>query len=187
MTNTQEPTKPKSNSVSTNVAQKRIIKINQCPTLSNNSTLTYHIGCDEGDDDKSIYFRINANTGGGFFNDEWIALTDIQQAFDKWSVDNPLTSFVLNGLFKGRSANSPAFLMAILKEEKIVVTLKGKHRSHEYQGSDEFIEDMNKMITDGIDLKVEVDTDKKSAKSVKGNASDTKRSTHSSKPQLKSA
>ena len=119
------------------VAQKRIIKINQCPTLSNNSTLTYHIGCD--DDDQTIHFRIFSNTGVGFFNNEWIAFTDIQAAFEKWPVDNPLTSFALNDIFTGKSANSPAFLMAVLKEEMIVVTLKGKHRSHEYQGSDEFL------------------------------------------------
>jgi len=171
MTNTTEPS-------------KRIIKISECPTLSNNSTLTYYIGCD---DDKSIYFRIKANTGGGFFNDEWIALSGIQQAFDAWPVDSPLTSFALNGLFTGKSANSPAFLMAILKEEKLVATIKGKHRSHEYQGSDEFVSDMNKLMADAIDLKVEVDTDKKPSKSVNGNASAAKRSTRSSKPQRKSA
>ena len=182
--NAQEPTKSETSSVS-----KRIIKINQCPTLSNNSTLTYHIGCDDKDNGEadSIHFRIFSNTGGGFFNDEWISLADIQTAFDKWPVDSPLTSFALNDLFKGRSANSPAFLMAILKEEKIVVTLKGKHRSHEYQGSDEFVEVMNELIADGVDMKVEVDTDKKPSKAVNGNASVTKRSTRSSKSQLKSA
>jgi len=185
MTNTTEL------NVTTTALTKRIIKINQCPTLSNNSTLTYHIGCDEGDDridrNQTIYFRINANTGGGFFNDEWIALTDIQQAFDKWQVDSPLTSFALNDLFKGRSANSPAFLMAILKEEMIVVTLKGKHRSHEYQGSDEFLDGVSKLIIDGVDLKVVIDTDKKSSKSENGNASVTEKPNRSSKPQLKSA
>lgn len=165
----------------TTATQKRIIKINQCPTLSNNSTLTYHIGCD---DEQAIYFRINANTGGGFFNDEWIALTDIQQAFDEWPVDNPITSFALNGLFKGRSANSPAFLMAVLKEEGVVMTLKGKFRSHEYQGIDDFIEGVNKLVQSGIDLNTEVTTDKKA---VKSNVKSTKRSTRSSKPQLKSA
>ncbi|PHS23655.1 MAG: hypothetical protein COA83_09530 [Methylophaga sp.] len=165
---------------------KRIIKINQCPTLSNNSTLTYHIGCDDGSDsNQTIHFRIFSNTGGGFFNDEWIALADIQQAFDKWPVDSPLTSFALNDLFTGKSANSPAFIMAILKEESIVVTLKGKHRSHEYQGSEEFVVEMNKLIADGIDLKV--DTDKKSSKVVKDNASANKKSPRSTKPQLKSA
>ena len=55
MTKSTELTKPEMNSVSTNVAQKRIIKINQCPTVSNNSTLTYHVGCD---DDEASYFSI---------------------------------------------------------------------------------------------------------------------------------
>ena len=74
MTNTTEP------NVSITATQKRIIKINQCPTLSNNSTLTYHIGCDGKDncEDDSIYFRIIANTKAGLFNDEWISLSDIQ-------------------------------------------------------------------------------------------------------------
>ena len=74
MTNATEPNvtiKPETSS-----DKKRIIKINECPTLSNNSTLTYHTGCD-GEDD-SIYFRIIANTKAGLFNDEWISLSDIQ-------------------------------------------------------------------------------------------------------------
>ena len=165
MTNTKEPT-------------KRIIKIHQCPTLSNNSTLTYHIGCDE---KEAIYFQIKTNTGGGFFNNEWIALADIQQAFDKWPVDNPITSFAINDLFTGKSANSPAFLMAILKEEGIVATLKGKHRSHEYIEPVEFMVEMDKLIQSGVSLEAEKDKPKKS------NASTTKRSTCSSKSQLKSA
>jgi hypothetical protein len=169
MTSTQEPA-------------KRIIKIHQCPTLSNNSTLTYHIGCD--DKGNSIYFRIIANTGGGFFNNEWISLLNIKSAFDLCDVDLPLTSFALNGLFTGKSANSPAFLMAILKEEGIVMTLKNKHRSHEYQGDTEFIESMNKLIVDDVDLEVEVNTDKKT---VKGNESAAKKSTRSSKSHRKSA
>jgi len=42
MTNTQEPT-------------KHIIKINECPSLTGNSTLTYHIGCD---DANAIFFSL---------------------------------------------------------------------------------------------------------------------------------
>ena len=145
-------------------------------TLSNNYTLMYHIGCDDkNDSNQTIYFRINANTGGGFFNDEWIALADIQAEFEKWPVDNPLTSFALNYLFKGRSVNSRAFLMA---------TLKGKHRSYEYQGGDEFVDAMNKMVVDGVYLKAEVTT---KVKPDKPNTSVTKKPNRSSKPQLKSA
>lgn len=182
--NTQEPTKPETSSANV-TTQKRIIKINQCPTLSNNSTLTYHIGCDDrSDSNQTIHFRIVSNTGGGFFNDEWIALSDIQLVFDAWPVDSPLTSFALNNLFTGKSANSPAFMMAILKEEKLVATLKGKSRAHEYQGDTEFLEGMNKLIIGGVDLKATVDTDNKP---VRPNASATKQPTRSSKPQRKSA
>ena len=53
MTNTTEPT-------------KRIIKIEQCPTLSGKETLTYHIGCD---DKEAIYFQMVSNSNNGFFND----------------------------------------------------------------------------------------------------------------------
>jgi len=56
-------------------------------------------------------------------------------------------------------ANSPAFLMAVLKEEKLVVTLKGKSRAHEYQGSDEFMVAVNKSAQSDIELKAEVGTD----------------------------
>lgn len=178
MTNTQDLITPP-----LTLPQKRIIKISTCPSLSNNSTLTYHIGCD---DNKDIHFRIHSNTGGGFFNNEWIPLLDIQQAFDKWPVDDPITSFALNGLFRGKSANSPAFMMAILKEEGIIVTLKGKSRAHEYVEPTEFLDAMNKLAADGIDLKVETTTDVQSKKPVKDNASATKKLHSRSKPPLKS-
>lgn len=163
---------------------KRIIKINDCSSLSKASTLTYHIGCD---DKQSVYFRIHANTGGGFFNAEWIALSDIQKAFDSWPVDNPITSFALNNLFTGKSANSPAFLMAILKEEGIIATLKGKHRTHEYIEPTEFLEVMSKLISDEVHLNVEVATNISTENSTKGNASETKKRSSRSKPQPKSA
>jgi hypothetical protein len=60
----------------TSSTKKRIIKTGECPTLSSKETLTYHIGCDE---DKSIYFRVVANSGNGFFNKDWLALSDIQE------------------------------------------------------------------------------------------------------------
>jgi len=41
----------------------RIIKIATCPTCSGKATLTYHFGCNE---DKQVYIRIVANSGGGF-------------------------------------------------------------------------------------------------------------------------
>ena len=34
-------------------------------------------------------------------------------------------------LFKGKSVNTPAFLLAVLKHEKVVVPVKGKQRIHQ--------------------------------------------------------
>lgn len=86
MIDTQESNvtiKPETSSDKTATSQKRIIKINECPSLSGNSTLTYHIGCDE---NNAIFFRVVANSGNGFFNKDWIALSDIQTAFENWTV-----------------------------------------------------------------------------------------------------
>ena len=157
MTNTQEPT-------------KRIIKKGTCPTLSGKETLTYHIGCDEGN---AIYFRVVANSGNGFFNKDWLALTDIQKCFDEWPVDSSITSFTLWSLLKGKSANTSAFILAALKEEGIVSTLKGKRRNHEYIEPVEFLAEMDKLIDDGVNI----DPDKATLKSsLKATTKRTKKS-----------
>jgi len=119
MTNTQDPN-------SSITEYKRIIKKGTCPTLTGKETLTYHIGCDEGDDDNAIYFRVIANSGSGFFNKDWLALADIQECFNSWPVDSTITSFTLWSLLKGKSSNTSAFILAALKHEGIVATLKGK-------------------------------------------------------------
>jgi len=160
MTNTQEPT-------------KSIIKIEQCPTLSGKETLTYHIGCDES---KSIYFRVVANSGNGFFNKDWLALSDIQRAFEDWPVDSTITSFTLWSLLKGKSSNTSAFILAALKHEGIVATLKGKRRNHEYVEPVDFINAMNKLITDGVSLNAKVDTNNKPSPVTKSTAKPRKKS-----------
>lgn len=162
---------------------KRIIKINGCPSLSKSSTLTYHIGCD---DKGSLHFQIVANSNNGFFNDDWITLSDIQSTFENWPVDATITSFTLQSLYHHKSANSPAFLLAALREEGIVATLKGKRRNHEYLEPTGFIEEMRKLIESGVSLKPKVVANTKPNKSVKGNATLTKNPASRSKPQPKS-
>jgi hypothetical protein len=160
MSNTQEP----------NVT---IIKINECPTLSGKETLTYHIGCD---DNKSIFFRVVSNSGSGFFNKDWLSLTDIQQCFEDWPVDSTITSFTLWSLLKGKSSNTSAFILAALKHEGIVATLKGKRRNHEYIEPVEFIETMNKLMQSDVNLNSEVDTNNKPLKATKTTAKPRKKS-----------
>src|ERR1035437_406565 len=96
----------------------RILKIGSCPSLAGKGKLTYHIGCT---DKSEVQFRVYANTGGGFFNNDWSSLDAIQQVLDKHPSSKPLTSHVLNPLFRGQSANTPGFLLSLRCEYHRIV------------------------------------------------------------------
>ncbi|MDO9050649.1 MAG: hypothetical protein Q7U70_04070 [Methylotenera sp.] len=128
----------------------RIIKIATCTTCSGKATLTYHFGCNE---DKQVYIRIVANSGGGFFSDEWIKLADIQVALD--SAPFPVTSFPLIKLFIGKSVNTPGFLLAVLKHEGLVKLLEGKIRGYEKLDPATFMLELDKLVSSDVNLKAE--------------------------------
>ena len=106
----------------------RVLKKATCNTLSCKSKLTYHVGADSDDE---IYVRVHANSGGGFFSREWIAMKDIQAVMEEHPPGTPVTSFLLQPLFHGKSVNTPAFLLAALAHEKLMYPMKGKKRSLE--------------------------------------------------------
>jgi len=95
----------------------RILKIGTCPSISGRSQLTFNIGCDA---EGAIHFRIVANTGSGQFNADWVAISLIEKLLSEHPASTPMTSAVLNAVFRGRSSNSPAFLFAALKAELLV-------------------------------------------------------------------
>ena len=102
------------------------IKTGNCPSRSGKSKLTYLIGSD---DDSEIHFRINGNTGNGFFNNDWIPLKTILELLGKSG--GAFTSFMLHPLLKGKSNNTPAFLIASLLEEGIIHRLVSEKRCYE--------------------------------------------------------
>ena len=126
----------------------RIIKVASCLTCTGKATLTYHIGIETKNE---ITFRVYNNTGGGLFSAEWVSLNAIKIAFD--NATQPITSFTLSKLFKGKSTNTPGFLMAALKNEGLVRNLEGKIRGYEQIESSAFMAEVNSLIASGIDLK----------------------------------
>ncbi|TDG11653.1 hypothetical protein E2F43_18250 [Seongchinamella unica] len=108
------PTK-KSCMTSDNTIQ--VMKQSNCPTSSGKSKLGYSIGIDEAGE---IYLKLTSNSGGGFFSEEWVDFTAIQGAWNKWPQDQPLTSFALSKMFRGKSANNPGFLTAVLLAEGLL-------------------------------------------------------------------
>ena len=102
------------------------IKTGNCASRSGKSKLTYLIGADS---DSEIHFRINGNTGNGFFNNDWIPLKTILELLGKSG--GAFTSFTLHPLLKGKSNNTPAFLIASLLEEDIIHRSVSEKRCYE--------------------------------------------------------
>ena len=91
------------------------LKTGNCSSRSGKSQLTYLIGADSASE---IHFRINGNTGNGFFNNDWVPLEIILELLTK--AGGAFTSYALHPLLKGKSNNTPAFLIASLLEEGII-------------------------------------------------------------------
>jgi hypothetical protein len=128
----------------------RVLATGTCDTLTGSSKLTYHIGSTL---DGEIHLRVHSNTGGGFFSQEWIALQDILTALEKRPAGKPITSILLNPLFKGKSVNTPAFLPAVLLHEKVVRSMQGKLRRHELADPSVFTTKVEKLLAAGGEAK----------------------------------
>ncbi|MDO8776274.1 MAG: hypothetical protein Q7K57_47710 [Burkholderiaceae bacterium] len=148
----------------------RILKIGSCPTLSGKSTLTYHVGF-QGTVD--ILFRVYANSGGGFFSNEWVAASDIQGALSKSAL---ITAFSLHPIFKGKSANTAGFLLAVLKEESLIGRSTENPRCYVATESPVFVAEMQALMASAVDLDPDTQPTKKSvaAKGVKSAADSAK-------------
>jgi hypothetical protein len=99
----------------------QVLKEDECKTL------TYRVGIDDNDD---IHFQIASNTGGGFFSNEWVSYAAIQAAFKDWPDDSPITSMALRSLFRGKSVNTPGFLVSVLCAEGLLEPMTKRKRVH---------------------------------------------------------
>ena len=122
----------------------RIIKRATCKTLSGKSTLTYQIGASP---DDQIHIKIHANDGGGMFSREWVPFDAIQAALENDDEGAAITSIRLTSLFKGKSVNTPSFLLAALKHLKLVRPMQGKQRHHERLNPEPFLEMVNELMS----------------------------------------
>ncbi len=105
----------------------RIIKEATCKSLEGSATLHYLVGTNEA---REIQLKIDQNSGGGFFSNEWISFTAIQQAFTDWPADTPINSMALRPLFKGKSVNTPSFMLAVLTAERLLEPMPNRKRVH---------------------------------------------------------
>lgn len=124
------------------VKQERVLKTAECPSLSGASTLTYHVGINPKDE---LQFRIWENDGGGLFAKEWVLWKTLESALD---TDKPVTAGYLKrtGVCRGKSANTPGFLLAALKAEGLVEARDdGGYRKADPSG---WLEQMQQLIAE---------------------------------------
>ena len=117
--------KPDAPNVETSI---RILKTASCSSMSGKSRLTYQVAHS---DESGILFRVSDNSGTGFFSQEWVSLRAILQALTKAQSAKSITSFHLHPLFQGKSINTPAFLLAALKNEGVLVPSTTTRRCQE--------------------------------------------------------
>jgi hypothetical protein len=141
----------------------RILKIASCPSVTKKSTLTYQIGCTP---EGALQLRIYANSAAGFFSQEWLPWPAIDEVLAKGGGE--FTSLVLQPLFKGKSMNNPAFLLAVLLSEGLVGPAPGKQRCHQRLNPDRFLKEIQALI----DSKVALNAEDKPAKASKKTAMD---------------
>jgi hypothetical protein len=128
----------------------RVIKVGTCTNLSGKHKLSYHIGCDA---DAVIHFRIYANSGNGYFSNEWVSLDTMQKAIEAGPI--PTTSFALYPLFKGKSVNTPAFLLAALLSEGLVQIHSDNQRCYATTSQEPFITSIKQLIESGASVEVD--------------------------------
>lgn len=123
----------------------RILKIGSCVTLSGKFKLTYHIGFSGAD----VQFRIYANIGGGFYSNEWVGAEAIQQAL---SAETLVSAASLHPIFMGKSANTAGFLLAVLKQEGLIVRSTESPRKYLRTDSEAFVAEIQVLIESTVDL-----------------------------------
>jgi hypothetical protein len=124
------------------------IKTGNCSSRSGKSKLTYLI---EADSESEIHFRINGNTGNGFFNNDWIPLKTLLELLGKSG--GAFTSFTLHPLLKGKSNNTPAFLIASLLEEGIIHRSLSEKRCYELSDVSVFMAKIKPLLESKIESK----------------------------------
>lgn len=123
----------------------RTLQSDNCPSLSERSTLTFCVGCN---DKLELLIRVCGNTGSGFFNDEWVSLQDVLDAVDAVPAGMPITSSTFRSIYAGKSNNSSGFLLAVLKHLGLATAHTDRLRGYVFLDSAGFIAEMGLLMAE---------------------------------------
>jgi hypothetical protein len=124
----------------------RVLKLGKCDSFSGKSRLTYQLGSKTGND---AYIRIAGNSGTGFYSSEWLSMDDVENICIKGKA---ITSWLLFPLFKCKSINTPAFLLAALYHEEVVQKGTKKKRTYEAAHPEYLRAEVKRLYAAGVNL-----------------------------------
>lgn len=119
-----------------------VLKKEMTKSVTGKSYIHYEIG---NDPEGVMHIRVITNTGGGYFSNEWVSFSDIYKELDQHG-DKPLTSFLLSPLYEGKSVNTPAFLLAAMKNEGLIIPHPEKARCYAKTDPTEFIKGIQALV-----------------------------------------
>ena len=96
----------------------RVLKRGTCQNLAGKNTLGFEIGVNGRGE---VLLRVVENSGTGSFSDDWVPFKAIQAALDKAPKSEPISAYVLNPLWRGKSSNCCYFCVAVLKSEGLLL------------------------------------------------------------------
>jgi hypothetical protein len=69
---------------------------------------------------QSLFVRITANFGGGYFSREIVPFSEVKACLDRRAEDKPFASKLFKEAFIGRSSNNAGFMAALLRAEGLL-------------------------------------------------------------------
>lgn len=124
----------------------RILRIATCPSLSQRSELTYHIGCTESG---AIHFRLWANSAAGMFSNTWFSMADLSTLL---AIPDGITSSWLQPLWESTSRNNAGFTLAMLQGEGLIAKSVLTPRTYCTVDPAPFLKSINALVASGVDL-----------------------------------
>jgi hypothetical protein len=118
-------------------------KTGTCPSLSGKSKLTYEFGLD---DKSAWHVRIAKSSGTGYFSKDWIPMEHVQRVLAK-NGTKPISCHTLGPIFKGRSVNTPGFVLAVLKHVGLVQTSPDNPRNYQLLDGQAFFAELKAAAT----------------------------------------
>lgn len=111
-------------------AQTEILRSGSAPKIGKRSqgNIYYRITTDI--DRREISVAITGNDGGGYFSREAVSFRDIEACLRAHKTSTGFPTKVFREVFKGRSVNNAAFILAALAAEKLIapaLAFKGRH------------------------------------------------------------